>query len=72
MAIRIAILNPNGLELSTQRAMDYLRESFSQQNIPVICCLYTDQIPAADLMIGTYEKSRVLQELVESGQLELP
>jgi len=51
--------------------MDYLSKSFAELNISVTCCLYTDQIPAADLMVGTYEKSRVLRELVDSGQLKL-
>ncbi len=71
MGIKIGIINPNGLELSTQKALDLLIDSFSKQNIPVNFCLYTNQLPSADLFIGTYEKSRVIRDLVEKDLLSL-
>lgn len=72
MGIKIGILNPNGLELSAQRALDSLVTALGQQNIRAHFCLYTDQIPKADLLIGTYQKSPLLRELVEQGQVPLP
>lgn len=71
MAIKIGILNPNGLELSAQKALDCLVHAFSQQNIKVHLCLYTDQIPKADLLIGAYTKSPILRDLVDQGQVPL-
>lgn len=71
MGIKIGILNPNGLELCAQRALESLVNAFGQQNIEVHLCLYTDQIPKADLLIGTYEKSPLLRELVDQGQVPL-
>ncbi|HBK67834.1 MAG TPA: hypothetical protein DDZ91_04260 [Firmicutes bacterium] len=71
MGIKIGIINPNGLESSTQQALDCLVTAFSKQNIPVKLCLYTNQLPDADLLIGTYEKSRIVKDLVENSHLPL-
>ena len=71
MGIKIGIINPSGLELSTQKALELLVESFSKQNVSVNFCLYTNQLPSADLFIGTYEKSRIIRDLVEKESLPL-
>ncbi|HBR28485.1 MAG TPA: hypothetical protein DD789_03485 [Firmicutes bacterium] len=71
MGIKIGIINPNGLESSLQTALDALVSAFANQNIKVHLCLYSEQIPKADLLIGTYEKSLILKELVETEQVPL-
>ena len=72
MGIKIGILNPDGLELCTQKAFAVLIDAFAQQNIKIQPCLYTEQLPQADLFIGSYKKSPVLKELVAAGKIPLP
>ncbi|NLC53032.1 MAG: hypothetical protein GX770_03605, partial [Firmicutes bacterium] len=71
MGIRIGILNPDGLELCTQKAFSALRDAFAQQNIRIQPCLYTEQLPKADLLIGSYEKSPLIRELVTKEEIPL-
>lgn len=72
MGIKIGILNPGGLELCTQKALAVLIDAFAQQNIKVQPCLYTEQLPKADLLIGSYEKSQRLRDLVAANEIPLP
>lgn len=72
MGIKIGILNPDGLELCTQKAFAVLIDAFAQQNIKIQPCLYTEQLPQADLFIGSYEKSPLLRELVAKEEIPLP
>ncbi|HHW13230.1 MAG TPA: hypothetical protein GXX33_09560 [Firmicutes bacterium] len=72
MGIKIGILNPDGLELCTQKAFAALRDAFAQQNIKIQPCLYTEQLPQADLFIGSYEKSPIIRDLVAKEEIPLP
>lgn len=71
MGIKIGIINPNGLESILQTALDALVSAFANQNIKVHLCLYSDQLPKVDLLIGSYEKSPILKELVAMGLIPL-
>lgn len=71
MSVRIGILNPEGLARGAQRALEALVENLEKQNIFVNFCLYSNRIPEADIMIGTYNKSRLIRSLVDEGKLNL-
>lgn len=69
--MRIGILNPEGLARGTQRALEEFVGDLEKQNILVNFCLYSSRIPEADIMIGTYDKSRLIRRLVDEGKLSL-
>jgi len=71
LSIKIGILNPGGVQRGTQRALESLMVNLEKQNIFVNFCLYSDRIPSADIMIGAYNKSELIQKLVDEGTLRL-
>lgn len=71
MAVRIGILNPDGLTRCTQIALELLEEKFKEQRIEILYSLYTSRIPEADILVGTYEKSPLIRDLTENGRLPL-
>ena len=71
LSVRIGILNPDGLARGTQRALEEFVKNLERQDVFVSFSLYSNRIPEADIMIGTYDKSRLIRRLVDDGKLSL-
>lgn len=71
LSVRIGILNSDGLARGTQRALEEFVKNLERQDVLVSFCLYSNRIPEADIMIGTYDKSRLIRRLVDEGKLSL-
>ena len=56
LSVRIGILNPDGLARGTQRALEEFVKNLERQDVFVSFSLYSNRIPEADIMIGTYDK----------------
>lgn len=72
LTIKIGVLNPNGLEISTQHALEELEKQLTNQALKVHYAFYTEGIPKADLLIGTYQKSAIIKDLTDRGLIPLP